>query len=421
MRSGQRSLVARASLALAVAASTGFEALMRHRLRSVLTTAGLTAGVGALVAVYAVIEALSGSFHAALSGLGASALYVERTPWLSDASDQGRSMLPAPITMKEVRAVERGAVYAAAVAPLATASVAVSVPGTEQSWRVILRGTTERFLEVGGGEVGAGRFISEADVLLGRPVVVLGAELAEHLFPRAPADAVVGSRVRVSGKPYEVIGVLARAGRLFGHSLDHHATVPLSSFQRVFGRSQSLVIAVAGVPGNEERLVDEVVEILRFVRGVRPGADNDFAINRGEQLLQLYRSLTGGLFGVCVAIGVLTLVLGGVGIMNVMMTSVGERTREIGVRRALGASRRAIALQFVLEAVALSLVGGVLGSLLGAIAAACVAAAFSLPIDPSGKAVVVGVSFASLVGVVFGAWPASLAARLQPADALRAE
>jgi putative ABC transport system permease protein len=394
------------------------DALTRHRLRSFLTTLGVTAGVAALVAVFGVIEGLTRSFESAVSELGARTLYVERTSWL--APQESRAPHRQPVTMREYHAIARNTAFAAAVAPLATAGALVQRPGLDPT-EALLRGTVESYLETTGNDIREGRFLSEVDVLFARPVVILGADVADRLFPGLPLYAVVGERVLIAGRSFTIAGVLARAGHLLGRSLDRHVTIPITLFERMYGSKRSLVIAVASLPGRDDELADELTGILRRVRGVPPGADNDFTINRGGQLLSLYRGLTAGLYGLSIALGCLTLFVGGVGVMNVMLASVRERTREIGIQRAVGASRRAILLQFVAEALVFTSMGGLLGAVLGSLASSFIALISPLPAVPNPQAALGGVLFSACVGLVFGTWPAARAARLVIVEALRVE
>ena len=279
-------------------------------------------------------------------------------------------------------------------------------------------GTLADFQRIGGYEMTHGRFITDADSDNERFVVVLGSQVAEALFPdRSPLD----ENVRIDNRPYRVVGVLAAKGQLLGQSLDLIAFVPFKSFLTVYGKRDFQIDVAVDDRKDLDKTEDEITGILRRVRNVPPGKPDDFSINRAEQLADTYASITGALYGVAVAVGVITLIVGGIGIMNIMLVSVRERTREIGVRRALGARRRTIVLQFLLEASAVSALGGVLGTVVGLGVAKLVAAVTSLSASVQPLTVLAGVGFSAVVGLVFGIWPAARAAQLDPVEALRHE
>jgi putative ABC transport system permease protein len=234
-------------------------------------------------------------------------------------------------------------------------------------------------------------------------------------------EEVVGKRVRIRNAPFTVIGVMARRGRMLGMDLDTNVTIPFTTFLRDMGGKRSITIAVAAAPGRLSALEDELVGILRRARRVPPEKPDDFSMNRQDQFLKLYEQLTGALYGVAVGVGLITLVVGGIGIMNIMLVSVTERTREIGVRRALGARKRTILLQFLIESSVVAALGGAVGTGLGLGVAVLVAAVSPLAAAVTPGAVALGLGFSAMVGLLFGIWPAWRAANLDPVEALRYE
>jgi putative ABC transport system permease protein len=208
---------------------------------------------------------------------------------------------------------------------------------------------------------------------------------------------------------------------MLGMNLDNELHIPYTQWQRLFGTKRPMVVAVTGRPDQLEALQDELTPILRRVRHVAPGQDDNFLFNRQDQFMKMYRSLTGALYGVAIGVGLITLVVGGIGIMNIMLVSVHERTREIGVRRALGAHRRTILMQFMLEASLVAALGGSVGTALGLGIAQLVAAMTPLAAAVTPSAVALGLGFSAAVGLLFGTWPAWRAAHLDPVEALRYE
>jgi putative ABC transport system permease protein len=396
------------------------QALAGNRLRSFLTTLGIVIGVMTVIAIVAIIQGLNASFAAQIGNLGAHTVYVNKWPWIVTGDDWWEMRNRKPIGRTELDAIEREAALATAVSPMAMIRGTVAFAEQELE-NVTVIGSNDRFLDTSGGTVSAGRFLSPPDVELSRAAVVLGSDVADRVFPRWDAEQVVGSRVLVAGHPFQVIGVLARRGQMLGMNMDARVIVPYTTFARDVGTKRSIMIAVAAEPGGIDALEDELVGILRRVRHVPPQKKDDFAVNRQDQMLKLYQQLTGALYGVAIGVGLITLVVGGIGIMNIMIVSVTERTREIGVRRALGARRRTILLQFLVESSVVAAVGGAIGTALGLGVAQLVAIVSPLAAAVTPGAVALGLGFSVGVGLLFGSWPAWRAARLDPVEALRYE
>jgi len=271
--------------------------------------------------------------------------------------------------------------------------------------------------------VARGRFYNATEVAHSAPVIVLGADVREAIFSN---EDPIGKDVTVNGARYRVIGVLYKKGEQFGYSPDNKVLLPYGTFERQFSSSVRNDGVIIGVlprePKDLELVIDKATEVLRHRRKVPFNKPNDFAINTPDQLIGQFKSITGGVTGAMVFIAFISLVIGGVGVMNIMLATVTERTREIGVRRAVGALRRDIVGQFLTEAVALSSIGGVIGIALGiGIAATVRATVPSLPTEVPLWSPLVGLAVSMGVGILFGLWPAVKASRLDPVEALRYE
>jgi len=388
-----------------------------NRLRTVLTLSAVGIGVATLLAIVGIIQGLNGAFARQLASLGTATLNISRHPYVVTGDwwkYRNRKQLP----LAQMQALAQQSQLATAVVPEINED-SRDLTALDQSVSAVdLVGTLADFQKIWGYEVPAGRFLTDADSDAERQVMVIGADVASQLFPgRDP----IGQSVRLDNRPYRVVGVLAKKGQLLGQSMDLIAIIPFNTFLAVYGKRDFQIDVAVDDASQLDRLEDEVTGIMRRVRSVPPGEPEDFSVNRTEQLADTYRQLTGALYGVATGVGLITLLVGGIGIMNIMLVSVRERTREIGVRRALGARRRTIVVQFLLEASLVSAVGGAIGTALGLGAAKVVSLVTSLAAAVQPLTIVGGILFAAAVGLLFGIWPAARAAQLDPVEALRYE
>jgi putative ABC transport system permease protein len=391
--------------------------LKANRMRTVLTTVAIGIGVATLLAIIGIVQGLNSSFEKQLATMGSNTLFVTKFPW-GMRGDWWAYRNRKNFTLPQVERIRAQASYVSAISPTVGRNADVAFGG-EQLSAVRIEGVMHEYLSISGFEVVSGRFLSDVDDAVTRPVAVIGAEVADTLFPGVDP---LGRNIRIEGRPFQVVGLLSRKGRLLDQNQDLLVMVPFKTFYATFGKKWSFSIALA-VERTEDldAAQDQLVGVLRRVRGTPPGTPDDFSINRPEVIAQTYNQLTGALYGVAMGVGFITLLVGGIGIMNIMLVSVRERTREIGIRRALGARKRTIVLQFLMEASAVSAVGGLLGTVVGLGTAKVVSLITPLAADVRLSTILGGVGFAALVGLLFGIWPAARAANLDPVEALRYE
>ncbi|WP_141618412.1 ABC transporter permease [Myxococcus sp. AB036A] len=391
--------------------------LKANRLRTVLTTLGIGIGVATLLAIVGIIQGLNTSFHKQLATFGANTMYVSKWPWMIKG-DWWKYRNRKNFTLEQMHRLRTLAPFVTAMSP-AVSRLSDVAHGGEQMSTVRIQGVTHEYLNISGYEITSGRFLTEADDATTRPVAVVGADVVDGLFPGV---SPVGQSIRIDNRTFQVVGTLSRKGKMVGESMDLIVFIPFKTFYSSFGKGRSFEIAMAVEDASQMRSAeDQLTGIMRRVRSTPPGAEDDFSINRPEAMAQTYEQLTGALYGVAVGVGLITLLVGGIGIMNIMLVSVRERTREIGVRRALGARKRTIVFQFLMEASSVSAVGGLLGTTVGLGTAKVVSLITPLAADVQPMTVVAGVGFAALVGLLFGIWPAARAANLDPVEALRYE
>ncbi len=392
-------------------------ALRSHKLRSFLTTLGIFIGVTTIITIWTTIQGLNSYITGAFADIGQSVLYVEKMPWvITDNYWKYRNR--DDITWKEYEAIEAQSRLADQITPQV---VSMKRVGYEENKfdNIPILGTTESFLYTAGTQPEVGRFLTTIDVRNRVPVVILGAELAERLFEK---QNPIGRRIKIDGEKYRVVGVLERQGEFFGQTRDNYAVVPIGTFQRVYGGHRGMQIAVmTNNPDMLDDLKEELRGILRRVRKVEPADEDNFALNQQSQLTDFYQNTTKTLYGVIIIIAGISLLVGGIGITNIMMVSVTERTKEIGLRKAVGATRSNILTQFLFESVSIASVGGVVGIAAGIAAGGFVLGLMQVDEGIGLSSIIVGFGFSTFVGVVSGFYPAYKASKLNPIDSLRYE
>lgn len=395
---------------------TSLSTLWSHKMRSALTMLGIVIGTGALVAVMSLVAGLNRTVAAQFQSVGTDIISVSKYPWvqMGDSEDyRGRK----DFTIDDAVAIGR-LPSVGLMAPNIHTRRNISYGGETVRFTLV-SGTTPEYETIDNFEVEEGRFITDLDVERRRQSVVIGSDVASELFGlRDP----IGRDIQVGGKRFSVVGVLKEKGDILGSSLDDLVIIPITSFEKAFGRRRSVVTDCQPAAGvTMERAIEDIRQILRLRRGLSRDEPDDFAINTQDDLTSSYNQLTGVLYLAMIGIVALALLVGGIGVMNVMLVSVAERTREIGVRKAIGARRSHITAQFLVESVFLTCIGGAAGILGGGTLGFLVGKISPLPASVTPAAVAVATLFALVTGLAFGVYPATRAGRLRPIEALRYE
>ncbi len=397
------------------------QAVVSHKLRSFLTLLGVLVGVFSIILVMTTMRALQGFMESEFAGLGANTFQVQKWPFFTmGPSEWEKYRRRMDLDYDVFRELNQRITLAKGVGVLCTLNVdEVSSRFEVTNPNVNYCGITEDAFVARNMNISEGRVISDMDVESRRNVCVLGYEVAKKLFP---SSSPLGETVRFNSIGYKVIGVLKKKGALFDAGADNMILVPLTTGLNYYGHRRSLEILVEA-PSQE--LFDDTMEqtrgVLRSIRHVPPIEEDDFEIETNDSVIEQFRNITLSIrVGIVVASSI-ALLAAGVGIMNIMLVSVTERTREIGVRRAIGAKKRNIMVQFIMEAIVLCQIGGIVGVILGVIGGNLAALYFKVPMTVPVDWVIIGLAVCSLVGVTFGGYPAYKASMLDPIESLRHE
>ncbi len=401
-----------------------FDAIRAHKLRSGLTTLGIMIGVLTVIGMLALIDGFNKMIATQLSSLGTTTLYVQKQGLVMSHDDWLKTRGRKNLTIADAYAVRDNCPSVERVAPMLESMSSVKYLKQEVLGSEIL-GTTPDYQFIANHELSDGRPMSQVDLEHSRNVAIIGWTLVDKLFG---AQDPVGKEIIIQGNRFEVIGTISKKGSFLGNDQDNIAVIPISTFQKIFtGRVRSrgggsVTIAVQPLDADHvETAKDEITELLRRRRRVPPSRPDDFGIVTADQLMDIFKKITAGVFGLMIGVTLLSLLVGGIGIMNIMLVSVSERIKEIGIRKAIGARKRDIMQQFLIEAVALSSVGGVVGMALGFILAGLISLTIKLPSTVTWWSVLLGFGFSAAVGIFFGWYPARRAAEMDPIEALRYE
>lgn len=394
------------------------DAVWSNKLRSFLTVLGNVIAVTSIILVVTIIQGVDSEVTELFTGEGADLFTVQRMG-IVFSQEQRREMRNRPrLTNDDAEFLRREGESFHIVMEAADGSARAEA-GNVSLDRVSVEGRSYEWALIDATGLLAGRYFSRLEVDRNRPVTILGSDIVEDLFPGQPPEAAIGRRVRVRDLHLTVVGVLDSRGSAFGVSRDEFVVVPIGMFQRMFGTRTSLELQIKPrSPDHVDEAMEEARVLMRLRHQLRPREDDDFAITSSDTFLGLYRQFTAGIYGALVGIVAMALVVGGIVIMNIMLMVVTERTREVGIRKAVGATYQQILWQFLVEAVTLSLTGGAIGIFIGHGVAAGIASATPLPYILEPWSMAIALTTVILVGVIFGIYPASRAARLDPIQAL---
>ena len=404
-------------------ARMAFDTVRENKLRSGLTILGVMVGVVTVMFMVSIIQGLNRSFAQQLESLGSNTIFVAKfEPSFGRVPSQEERMRKE-LTLGDADAIRAESPSLIGVSPIQRKIAETVRYHEKQSDTPILFGVTPYYEITQSQYLGYGRFITDIDVQMRSNIAVIGKDLVKTLFPQ---EDPIGKEIKIAGNTFTVVGVMGDLGSIFGQSRDNSVFIPITTFQKYWKTDDFPEIIFAIIVRPQDRAAvptatDEIKQVLRRRRQVPTGEKDNFGISSQDSLLDIYNQLTGATYLVLTAVSAVALMIGGIGVMNIMLVSVTERTKEIGIRKAVGATHANILAQFLIEAVVLTGIGGLIGLVIGEIASLLMNTYSPLPAYIPWWAIVIGVGVSAGVGIVFGLYPAWKAARLNPIDALRYE
>lgn len=394
-----------------------FRAITSNKLRSLLATLGIVIGITAVTLMQTAIEGINQAFESSIAAVGADVLYVQKFEWFG-REDFSFYRNRKDITMRQYDFLERNSQTSVSMCPTAGTGRTVKYRDLVLQ-NVFINGTTYDYLETNGISIDDGRFLTQRESDGGYPVCVIGMDVKNAFFEN---EDPLGKTIKIGTYSFRVVGVIAKQGSLLGlFSLDNQIIIPIERFFRLFGEKRDISINVKAADiNNLEETKEEVTSIMRKVRKVPYGEPNDFGVNQQEAFKSTYDSLTSLIKIIGTLITSMALIVGSIGIANIMFVSVKERTKEIGIRKALGAKRRTILMQFLVESSVICLIGGTIGILIS-YPISLMIDAFVLPTVMPLWIVVLALFISLMFGVLAGFFPAFKAAKMDPVDSLRYE
>lgn len=394
-----------------------FGSLMANKIRSLLTTLGIFLGVTAIIIIFTAIQSINSYVEGEFSAIGSGTLYLSKFPWVQ-TGDFWKYRNRPMVTVDDYKKLKKKIQLARWISPemQAMRTVAYRNKSLEE---VLTVGSNEQYVETNNSVTEIGRFFTESEVYRSRPVCVIGQSIWDELFNGTDP---IGKRIKINGYPARVIGVLEKKGNFFGFNMDNQVIIPYTTFKGISFHRRGIDVAFrAEDPAMMDDLETEIRGEMRKIRKLAPKDEDNFSINQQNMLTDFYKKITGTSYLIVFIIGAVSLLVGGIGIMNIMLVSVTERTKEIGIRKATGATKGNIMGQFLSESVAISSIGGILGILVGVGLGQYLLHFIKLEASVSLSTVLIGYGFSAFVGIVSGLYPAYKAARLNPIEALRYE
>ncbi|MDQ5846143.1 MAG: ABC transporter permease [Acidobacteriota bacterium] len=399
--------------------------LRSNKLRTALTLVGIVVGVAAVIAVVTIIQGLDNKVATTFSSQGSTVFTISKRPQIIRSREEFvKFNKRKDVTHEDAEAIGRlcASCWRTGVA---ANSRETAKRGDQKFENLNVRGVTPTAMfDIDGRSLEVGRIWTEAEGTSGREACVVGLDVVTNLFGGISSDRVLGQEIRIAGRPFQIIGVLEPLGSIFGASRDSVAYIPYSTYQKIYGARDSIVVFIQ-VPSAAqlESAEDQVRTIMRSRRGKIFNQDDDegFSLETQDVFLDLYGKATANIYLVTIGVAAISLVVGGIVVMNIMLVSVTERTKEIGIRKAIGARRKDILTQFLIEAVTVAAIGGAIGVITGFGLAYLIAALIGFPLLISIASAAMGVGMSSIVGIISGLWPAWRAAKLDPIEALRSE